>query len=178
MVGLMSNLQWVDGTETESSSFERHLLDLPPELRDHITSFLSSGSVALECNYIMPQSYWMQAFIRMPHLWDLDMAVIQDVLSSSNLEDREWNWEKLTRQVMAGPTPLAMRDESEHGLWEYKDVGLDVPDGLTNRRRIWQVLDDMDPEELVGRIESLSSEEEMDHEFDSEDFHLGALATA
>ena len=37
-----------------------------------------------------------------------------------------------------------------HIPWEYKDVGLDVPDGFTNRRRVWQILEDMDPKETDG----------------------------
>lgn len=66
--------------------------------------------------------------------------------TGSNEDDLEkWNWEKLTRQVMTRvqwPAYGASSDDDEI-VWDYSKAGLQVPAGLTNRRRIWQILQDM-----------------------------------
>jgi hypothetical protein len=45
------------------------------------------------------------------------------------------------------PPPDAASDNTE-GIWSYSDVGLDVAGGFTNRRRIWQILQDMRLEDM------------------------------
>lgn len=49
--------------------------------------------------------------------------------------------------------------------WSYKKLGLDVPSGLNNRRRIWQIVEDMYPND-VGHVH-LSLGDESDSESDS-----------
>lgn len=56
--------------------FTRHFAVLPQEIRDNIMSFLLVEAVALDCNYLAPQSYWKQLFLNIPFLWDLDLTVI------------------------------------------------------------------------------------------------------
>lgn len=34
-------------------------------------------------------------------------------------------------------------DEYTHEPWDYKETGLLVPEGLTDRRRVWQIYEDM-----------------------------------
>ncbi|KAL4722840.1 hypothetical protein ACLX1H_010078 [Fusarium chlamydosporum] len=59
----------------------------------------------------------------------------------------EWNWEKLVRQLLSEVPIFDIVDVEEYenddetvNLWSYRKVGLTVPQGLTNRRRIWQIL--------------------------------------
>lgn len=71
--------------------------------------------------------------------------------TGSNAKNVEkWNWEKLTRQVMSSPHPSPPDAASyrKEGIWSYEEVGLDVPGGFTNRRRIWQILEDMRPNDV------------------------------
>jgi hypothetical protein len=35
-----------------------------------------------------------------------------------------------------------------HTAWDYRQVGLVVPAGLKNRRRIWQALEEMFPDDM------------------------------
>jgi len=121
----------------------------PNEISDHIRSFMQ-GSLPLECTYLMPQSQWAEVFFRIPFLWDLDMETIRKKTGSK--EDLEkWNWEKLTRQIMS-PVPAMADAGDDDDAWDLSEVGLDdIPGGLTNRRRIWQVLEEMRPDpELRG----------------------------
>lgn len=39
-------------------------------------------------------------------------------------------------------------EKRTHTVWDYSHVKLDLPPGLTNRRRIWQILEDMNSKEL------------------------------
>jgi hypothetical protein len=118
----------------------------PNEITDHIRSFMQ-GPLPLECTYLMPQSQWAEVFFRIPFLWDLDMETIREKTGSK--EDLEkWNWEKLTRQIMsrAHSAGTGAKYEDDENIWDHSKIGLDVPGGLTNRRRIWQVLEEMRPE--------------------------------
>jgi hypothetical protein len=145
---LISNLEKAPESSS-SSQLQRTMEDTPNEINDHIRGFVQ-GPLPLECTYLMPQSQWADVFFRIPFLWDLDMEIIHEKVGGSGKEDLEkWNWEKLTRQIMT-PVP-SMADVDEEDEWNYSQVGLDVPGGFTNRRRIWQVLEEMRPEiELRG----------------------------
>lgn len=73
----------------------------------------------------------------------------------------EWNWEKLVRQLLS-EVPIFVSDNDEENelenIWSYQTVGLTVPLGFTNRRRIWQVLVDMYPND-VGMVHFLDEED-------------------
>ncbi|KAH6876727.1 hypothetical protein B0T10DRAFT_585112 [Thelonectria olida] len=145
---LLSNLEQVDAS---SSPFAANFASLPPEVRDMIDPLVLRVPVNIECNYRMPQAYWKEIFFQIPFLWDLDKEVIASKLST-DLAGKEWNWEKITRQVLSPPKVAALsEDEISHEPWDYKEVGLLVPDGLTNRRRIWQICEDMYPND-VGMV--------------------------
>ncbi|KAH7245071.1 hypothetical protein BKA59DRAFT_544457 [Fusarium tricinctum] len=143
---LISNLEKVAGTPKTQvmDSMEAS----PEEINNHICSFLQNGPLSLECTYIMPQSQWAEVFFKIPFLWDLDTKAEYERTGSSKADLEMWDWEKLTRQVMSPPQPSAhdasMYNEDE-SVWSYSNVGLDVPGGFTNRRRIWQILEDMRP---------------------------------
>ncbi|KAH7156055.1 hypothetical protein EDB81DRAFT_716011 [Dactylonectria macrodidyma] len=145
---LLSNLKRVKISPTSPQTFHAGFNNLPQELKDEITCRLLQEPLGLECTYLMPQSCWMQVFCQIPFIWDLDEEKVMEV-QSTDLGDEEWDWEKITRRVLARPT-FPVQDEWLYVPWEYKDVGLSVPPGFTNRRRIWQIVEEMDPEELNG----------------------------
>ncbi|KAH7115468.1 hypothetical protein B0J13DRAFT_572179 [Dactylonectria estremocensis] len=114
-----------------------------------IMPLLLRGPIRIDCNYLMPQTRWKDIFLQIPFLWDLDREVIASKPSSVAPEGKEWNWEKLARQVLS-PPKVATVKENRHDYrpWDYKDVGLVVPSGFTNRRRIWQICEDMSPNDV------------------------------
>ena len=140
---LISNLE--KAPESSSGQLQRSMEDTPNEINDHIYSFVQ-GPLPLECTYIMPQSQWAEIFFRIPFLWDLDMEIIREKTGSSKEDFEKWNWEKLTRQIMT-PVPSMVDALDEEDAWDHSEVGLqDIPGGFTNRRRIWQVLEEMHPD--------------------------------
>lgn len=144
---LISNLEKAPESNS-SSQMQKSMEDTPSEINDHIRSFVQ-GSLPLECTYLMPQSQWAEIFFHIPFLWDLDMEIVYEKSGGSGKDLEKWNWEKLTRQILC-PVP-SMADVDEGDEWDHSQVGLDVPGGLTNRRRIWQVLEEMRPDpELRG----------------------------
>ncbi|CAG7556409.1 unnamed protein product, partial [Fusarium equiseti] len=131
---------------------------LPGELVDEIISQILSGTW---CSYGPPTSYklhqpsWKKILVNIPFLWDIDVEEIEQFPDIPADQQREWNWERLVRGILCGPIPQRRTDceDSEcegwsHSVWDYSHVKLDLPPGFTNRRRIWQVLEDMSPKEL------------------------------
>ncbi|PNP82845.1 hypothetical protein FNYG_04076 [Fusarium nygamai] len=94
----------------------------------------------------MPQSTWKQMFFQVPFLWDLDIKEIPDKTSVGDLGVQNWDWEKITRQVVAPPEVIPQYRIG--GAWSHEKVGLSVPGGFTNRRRIWQILEEMYPNDV------------------------------
>jgi hypothetical protein len=141
----MSNLEKADRS---SNSQVKCLLEMSPnEIKDHICSFFQDGDFSLECNYLMPQFMWAEVFFKIPFLWDLDTEAVYEKTGSSKDDLEKWNWEKLVRQAMnpAKPPPRDADFWSQENVWGYSKVGLNVPGGFTNRRRIWQMLEEMNP---------------------------------
>ncbi|QPC79323.1 hypothetical protein HYE68_010075 [Fusarium pseudograminearum] len=163
---LMSNLERVESSSIYEN-FTASFNNLPPEIEDIITSFLTEGSTSLECTYLMPQSQWKEILCRVPFLWDLENDIIEAKEQESLSGSFEWNWEKLVRQLMS-EVPIFVSNDDDDGdddedelenIWSYQTVGLTVPLGFTNRRRIWQVLVDMYPND-VGMVHFLDEEDE------------------
>jgi hypothetical protein len=130
--------------------FKKRIESLPQELRDLICTFFHlDGQLSLECNYLMPLSMWKQVFFQIPFLWDLDTKAVHDKTGLGDLSTEQWNWEKITRQVMSPPR-ISPRGalKGDDGIWSFDTVGLSVPDGFTNRRRIWQILEEMYPNDV------------------------------
>ncbi|RSL66699.1 hypothetical protein CEP51_012776 [Fusarium floridanum] len=142
---LLSNLQLVEPHTTRPGSLQTSLESLPQELQDRAISLLRVGTIGLDCTHLLPQSYWKQLFLEIPFLWDLDKSLVSEY---KDKDGKEWYWERLFRQVMARVQPLTYPENGDIRAWSYDEVGLDVPPGFTNRRRIWQLLEDMDPDEV------------------------------
>ncbi|KAF4435947.1 hypothetical protein F53441_13375 [Fusarium austroafricanum] len=145
---LMLNLEQI--SDASSKPAESSIKASQKEIDDHVCTFFHEDQVTLECSYDLPQSIWKQIFFQIPFLWDLDIKAVHD---KTGLHDADkWNWEKLTRQVTSSPHPLPSNAASyrDEDAWDYKDVGLDVPGGFTNRRRVWQILEDMYANDVQG----------------------------
>ncbi|KAH7125071.1 hypothetical protein B0J13DRAFT_599002 [Dactylonectria estremocensis] len=171
---LMSNLERLEPPAAGSDQFTNRFKNLPREIEDAIAVHLSENGSSLECTHLIPQSFWKEAFLQIPFLWDVKMGFIEDKEEEAASGGFEWNWEKLTRQVLAEVPPAYAREEKEYwsddddegGVeeddwdeeeptpWNYSQVGLVVPPGFINRRRIWQILVDMYPND-VGMVHSL-----------------------
>ncbi|KIL85889.1 hypothetical protein FAVG1_10858 [Fusarium avenaceum] len=137
----------------ESSQFATIFGNLPPELGGIVMDYLSCMHLALQPTDMMPQLFWKQFLIRIPFLWDLDKEQLEQFPELPADQGKEWHWEQLVRQLMIRPTqsvpfPYEVCNGASFQVWDYSHGGLDVPLGLTNRRRIWQILHEMDPEEL------------------------------
>ncbi|CEI39698.1 unnamed protein product [Fusarium venenatum] len=129
--------------------FQNNLFNLPQELLEEITEYLRYGSTDLQPTYLLSRSFWKQLFIKLPFLWDLDVQQVQQFPYSPIEAGKEWDWEHLVRQIMARPVKFQRPIYSgchdfSLKLWDYGQVGLDMPLGMTNRRRMWQILEDMD----------------------------------
>lgn len=148
---LLDNLQSRPKTSSsQKSPLQDHLEDLPQELFDLIKEFAQHGPMSIQSTGILPQSFWKEAFLRIPFLWDIDVDEVEQFPDSPPNPDKEWDWEQLVRRLMARPIQA---DPPTLGnlvpvVWNYAKGGLELPQGLANRRRIWQIVDDMDPREL------------------------------
>ncbi|EWY79632.1 hypothetical protein FOYG_17196 [Fusarium oxysporum NRRL 32931] len=130
----------------QALQFRNRLESLPKEMQDYIGTFLRIGSFSLECNYLMLQSMWKKLFFQVSYLRDLDTKVLQEKLLTQHSKAEDWDWEDLTRRVISpaqvpGPEPYKHNDAA----WGHHKVGLSVPGGFANRRRIWQILEQMYP---------------------------------
>ncbi|KAG4295321.1 hypothetical protein FPRO06_01905 [Fusarium proliferatum] len=149
---LLANLERLDHNIVQTS-----LEASPEELNDYIYEFFQDTQTFPKGDAKVSQSVWREVFFRIPFLWDLAVEAVYDETASDTEGVEKWNWEKLTRQVMSSPhpTPSDAASYRDEGIWSYADVGLDVPGGFTNRRRIWQILEDMRWEDVQvkGSIE-------------------------
>jgi hypothetical protein len=125
------------------SNLSQRFDSLPRELKDKITDFIPGHPLAASCNYLIPQLYWKHIFLQIPFLWDIDREVIEKKALEVDTKGFAWDWEKLTRQLMS-----ALYSEGEFTAWSYEKVGLVVAPGLTNRRRVWQILEEMFPNDV------------------------------
>ncbi|OTB00805.1 hypothetical protein M426DRAFT_232015 [Hypoxylon sp. CI-4A] len=130
----------------EALAFQKRFLSLPPELRDHICSFLASraGMPSL-CNGLLPQWVWREVVLPsgecLPFLRDLDISNVQEFCArwesehkhGEEEEEEEPNWELLVRVL----------SQEAWGIWDAERSALDVPGGLRNRRRVWKLVEEM-----------------------------------
>ncbi|RGP80267.1 hypothetical protein FLONG3_1568 [Fusarium longipes] len=147
----------------ERSRFQNNFASLPRELLDTIIEYLRYEPIGLQPTYLLSQSFWKQIFIKTPFLWDLDMQKIHQFSDPLTESDKEWDWEYLARQVLTHPAlEPRPRLDKDFTIWDYSQVGLDAPLGFTNRRRIWQILDDRDRNVFGDGDETDLSDEELD----------------
>ncbi|RSM03773.1 hypothetical protein CEP52_007187 [Fusarium oligoseptatum] len=153
---LLSNLEPISRVttpiplSTSTQEFKSCLAALPAEIQNELVPWFQMGSISVDCNYMMPQSLWKQIFFQIPFLWDLDTEQVLNRTCSEPSETEEWNWEKITRQVLspAQPSDRGYEGDEKGYLWSHETVGLHVPPGFTNRRRIWQILEEMWPNDV------------------------------
>ncbi|KAM6525550.1 hypothetical protein FALCPG4_011088 [Fusarium falciforme] len=156
--GLVSGLEPHEEQDSDHIRFNELFRGLPQEVKHQIVDLLPQGSLPLDCNYLVPQEEWKHGFVRTPFLWDLDHEAIHKKHSAP--PNTEWNWEKLTRQVMS-PVTVAEGLSFSAEAWSYGRVGLRGPcRGLSNRRRIWQMLEDMYPNDVGMRHDPDSDDED------------------
>ncbi|KAI0880461.1 uncharacterized protein GGS22DRAFT_174911 [Annulohypoxylon maeteangense] len=129
----------------EAVSFQERFLALPPELQDHVCSFLvSRNGMSSTCNVLLPQWTWREVLLRgecLPFLQDVDIAVVRDFCLRWKRDNgsREPNWELLVRKL----------SQEAWSIWDAESSSLKVPNGLRNRRRIWQLVEEMYVGDLV-----------------------------
>ncbi|KAL9079165.1 MAG: hypothetical protein Q9157_001916 [Trypethelium eluteriae] len=101
---------------------------------DHAISFLNPLTET-STKYVLPPPVWRAGLLSgklIPYLWDLDPVVIREKdAAPDGSEDSRWDWELLARQL------------AQPNAFDKGQPLTDVPMGLANRRRIWQLLDDM-----------------------------------
>ncbi|CAF3601208.1 hypothetical protein FGSG_01597 [Fusarium graminearum PH-1] len=142
---LISNLERLDDSSVQVSTEAS-----PEQIADYVDNFFRDTQLFLKGDNNISQSIWKEIFLQIPFLLDLNVEAMNIKTGSDAGDSEKWNWEKLTRQVMSSPhaPPPDAASYRDEGVWSYNDVGLDVPGGFTNRRRIWQILEDMSPNDV------------------------------
>jgi hypothetical protein len=90
----------------------------------------------LICDYTHDQDWWCEALVNkemFPWLWDIDTHVIRERQQTGH-----WNRELLARQL------------SQTKIHEPRDITLELPLQLRNRRRIWRLLEEGRVDDVAG----------------------------
>jgi hypothetical protein len=144
---LLSNLEECGQSPKPNFDFSAKFDALPREVKDKILGLVLRQPLPLQCTYFIDQPYWNDLLLQIPFLWDLDLAEINASLRGQDGTQQEWNWEKITRQAMT-PVDVVDNDIEPPLPGSYRRAGLHVPRGLQNRRRIWQILEEMSPNDV------------------------------
>lgn len=155
-----------------AAQLRRLLSNLPDDVWNIILGHLVQlRDFPLSVEHVLPQSFWKEQLKAgssgvVPWLWDIDPSLIE--AKASELCDdpsTEWNWELLVRQLTAN-VKLGLKDDFREDLkpqltmnpsyasdseWNdvayvgtgYHTIMTHVPPGLHNRRRIWQLVEEM-----------------------------------
>lgn len=147
-----------------AQTFRYRLESLPYDILHGIFDAMGSlRNLEVVTTSLMPQNMWKDLLKRaptspdlLPWLWDLDIDLIEAKDAEASSNGKEWNWELLTRQLSQGVdfgilpdiapdmNPDADWTESTMTCNGYHDFFSNrVPVGLHNRRRIWQLLEEM-----------------------------------
>ncbi|KAK8097462.1 hypothetical protein PG984_016601 [Apiospora sp. TS-2023a] len=140
---LLSNVKRmeVEAVKQETQAFRSAFMRLPLELRDHILDLLSScDDLHLFCTRLLPQEVWRDMLLGkkcLPFLYDIDDAAVLRFAQAKE-EEADANtvdWESLVRSLSRGVWT---------GRGYYEPPTMDMtPAGLRNRRRIWQLAEEM-----------------------------------
>ncbi|KXH45153.1 hypothetical protein CSIM01_01282 [Colletotrichum simmondsii] len=149
----------------KGTELANNLSKLPTEILDDI--FAAMGrDIPPESSHLLPQRLWkdqLKAGSRglLPWLWDIDPACVdaKDSEPCPGGESFEWDWELLVRQlsrsvdygvlpgvpdtVRATPGVAGPQGEPTMAGTGYHTDLAHVPAGLHNRRRIWQLLEEI-----------------------------------
>ncbi|KAI1412729.1 hypothetical protein F5Y13DRAFT_162557 [Hypoxylon sp. FL1857] len=132
-------------TMPEAIPFQKKFLALPPELQNHVCSFLTSRhGMPNVCNGLLPQRVWREVLLGgqcLPFLGTLDISAVKDFYArwEQDRSNCEPNWELLVRKL----------SQEAWGIWDAETSLLKVPNGLRNRRRIWKLVEEMYVGDLV-----------------------------
>ncbi|KAH6657994.1 hypothetical protein BKA67DRAFT_656226 [Truncatella angustata] len=128
--------------------FGQLFLSLPQELRDRVISFMGCfEGLSTHCTGLLPQNTWLDILLDgryLPFLWDLDTVAVEKFFDVKAKEGVEMNWELLVRELSNGVWSTWRHHNSlEAELEIFCYPNLIVPNGLRNRRRIWQLIEEM-----------------------------------
>ncbi|ETS73863.1 hypothetical protein PFICI_14809 [Pestalotiopsis fici W106-1] len=131
-----------------AKAFSESFLALPQELQDRIVWFMGSfEGLSPRCTGLLPQETWQHILLDgryLPFLWDLDVPAIENFCSSLAARSTEINWELLVRKLSKGVwTNWRHHETLEADLELFCYSNMNVPNGLRNRRRIWQLVEEM-----------------------------------
>ncbi|KAI1778009.1 hypothetical protein F4818DRAFT_332211 [Hypoxylon cercidicola] len=158
-----------DAIGDSATKLQNQFAALPEDIFRTILSHLRSfRDFPRRAMYTLPQHFWKNELILagkglLPWLWDIDPGKANSKANEPcpGGESFEWNWELLVRQLtrsvdggMRNDVPEHVdvhdphRKEFIHGedLWTCNGYDNDMkhmPRGLHNRRRIWQLLEEM-----------------------------------
>lgn len=68
---------------------------------------------------------------------------------------KQYDWERLMRQVLT-PMDIIDPDVMPPSSGSYARVGLVVPPGFQNRRRIWQIVEEMQVTDIRMKIQAFN----------------------
>ncbi|KAF2998077.1 hypothetical protein E8E14_001951 [Neopestalotiopsis sp. 37M] len=131
-----------------AKAFSESFLALPQELQDRIVMFMGCfEGLSSKCTGLLPQETWRHILLDgryLPFLWDLDVSAIETFCSSLAARGTEINWELLVRKLSKGVwTNWRHHETLEADLELFCYSNMNVPNGLRNRRRIWQLVEEM-----------------------------------
>ncbi|KAF6784880.1 hypothetical protein CSOJ01_15684 [Colletotrichum sojae] len=138
----------------EAARLSGSLGRMPPEIIDNILANMGRELPRLSSR-LLPQRLWkeqLQAGSKglLPWLWDIDPSLIdvKDAETCPGGSEYEWDWELLVRQLSRGVDYGARPGLPDHVEPDYICTGYStdlahVPAGLHNRRRVWQLLEEM-----------------------------------
>ncbi|KAK8036549.1 hypothetical protein PG991_001686, partial [Apiospora marii] len=160
---LLSDVRRVESeaVHQEAQSFRQAFMSLPLELRENILEFLSAcDDLHSFCTRLLPQEVWRDMLLGkkfLPFLYDIDDAAVLRCVQETEGKagNKQVDWESLVRSLSRGawasrdcrgPPPPYDGDE-DGGGWDprtgYYYCDLPAPTGLRNRRRIWQLAEEM-----------------------------------
>ncbi|KAI0470501.1 hypothetical protein GGR56DRAFT_660618 [Xylariaceae sp. FL0804] len=157
--------------DKEAHPFWERITALPEDIFHIILSYLRScRDFPPVANFMLPQHFWKTQLTSpsdglLPWLWDIDPVKVESkaIEPYPGGPNFEWNWELLVRQLSRGVDAGIRQDIPENIMfnspWEFRDPDSwdgplwtwsgyhshleHVPRGLQNRRRIWQLLEEM-----------------------------------
>ncbi|KAK6070699.1 hypothetical protein SCUP515_08308 [Seiridium cupressi] len=147
---IISNVETLEPSSANPSKkvFSELFLSLPQELRDRVVLFMGSfEGLSRHCTGLLPQETWLYILLSgryLPFLWDLNVAAVEKLCEAKADGGIELNWELLVRQLSKGVwTNWKHHNSLEAELELFCYPGMALPDGLRNRRRIWQLVEEM-----------------------------------
>ncbi|KAK8084114.1 hypothetical protein PG996_002895 [Apiospora saccharicola] len=158
---LLSNIKRVEveAVDQETQAFRNAFMSLPLELRDHILDLLSScDDLHLFCTRLLPQESWRDMLLGkkcLSFLYDIDGAAVLRFAQTKEEEPdaNTVDWESLVRSLSRGVwTGRGYYQPPDYGYeWDFELPKNDyyycdlqaAPAGLRNRRRIWQLVEEM-----------------------------------